>query len=141
MSTTRFGLAAAVGMALLLPLGVAGDERESGEKKAGRGDDKASVWMTKKLDFSQKILQGLTKGDFELVRKNADAMIVVGYLEKWDRAAIPTYRQQMKAFEEANKDLIRQADKEDVQAATRAYTKLVVSCVECHTVVRDAKKK
>lgn len=102
--------------------------------------DKASVWMTKKLEFSQKILAGLTKGDFEAVRKNADSMIVVGYLERWDRADIPEYKRQLKAFEEANKDLVRRAERKDVGGATKAYAKLVVSCVECHTVVRDAKR-
>jgi hypothetical protein len=141
MNNMRFGLASLVLMAALLPLCPAGYNKRGEGKKGVREPDKASVWMTKKLEFSQKILHGLTKGDFELVRKNADAMIVVGYLEKWDRAAIPEYKRQLKAFEDANKELIRQADKEDVQAATRAYAKLVVSCVECHTVVRDTKKK
>src|SRR5262249_52964074 len=113
----------------------------AGDDKKGTKPDKASVWMTKKLEFSQKILQGLTQADFETVRKNADGMVVVGYLEGWDRAGTPGYKKQMKAFESANKDLIRHAEKKDVKAATKAYTQLVVSCVECHTIVRDAKKK
>ena len=110
-------------------------------KKDSRARDKASVWMTKKLEFSERILRGLTMGDFDLARKNADAMVVVGYLEKWDRAEMPGYRKQLKSFEAANKELVRQAEKKDVTAATRAYTQLVVSCVECHTLLRDAKKK
>jgi hypothetical protein len=121
---------------LLLSICPAGESTR--DKKAA---DEASLWMTKKLEFSQKILQGLTKGDFELVRKNADAMIVVGYLEKWDREGMPAYKKQLKSFESANKELVRQAEKKNMNAATRAYTQLVVSCIECHNIVRDTKKK
>lgn len=141
MSDMRFGLASLVLMITLLPVCPADVVRKGDGKKPAREPDKASVWMTRKLEFSQKILQGLTKGDFELIRKNADAMTVVNYLENWDRAGSPEYRKQLKEFESANKDLVRQAGNKDVVAATRAYTRLVVSCVECHTVVRDAKKK
>ena len=38
------------------------------------------------------------------------------------------------------KELIRQAERKNVSGATLAYTQLVSSCVQCHTVVRDAKK-
>lgn len=121
----------------LLPICPASEDRKGGVKK----DDKASIWMTKKLEFSQKILHGLTKGDCEMVRQNADEMIVVGYLESWDRASLPAYRKQLKAFENANKELVRQAERKNMNLATRAYTRLVISCIECHNVVRDAKAK
>jgi hypothetical protein len=141
MKRARFGTASLLVAVTLLPICPAGAGDKAGGKKDGRKPDEASVWMIKKLEFSQKILQGLTKGDFELVRKNADAMVVVGYLEKWDRGEMPEYKKQLKTFEDANKELVRQAEKKDVGAATRAYTRLVVSCVECHSIIRDAKKK
>jgi len=102
--------------------------------------DKASVWMTKKLEYSQKILAGLTKEDFEMISKNADAMTVVTYLENWDRAGRADYRKQLRVFETANKDLVRHAGAKDLKAATRTYTQLIQSCVECHIVIRDARK-
>ena len=141
MKNARCWLPALVVAVTLLPTCPAGDDKKGGGKKGGKDSDKASVWMTKKLEFSQKILQGLTQGDFEMVRKNADAMVVVGYLESWDRAGMPEYKKQLKSFESANKELVRQAEKKNISAATRAYTQLVVSCIECHNVVRDAKKK
>ncbi|MFM7151814.1 MAG: hypothetical protein ACKO23_18455 [Gemmataceae bacterium] len=102
--------------------------------------DKASVWMTKKLEYSQKILAGLTKEDFEMISTNADAMTVVTYLENWDRAGRADYRKQLRVFETANKDLVRHAKAKNLAAATRSYTQLIQSCVECHTVIRDARK-
>jgi len=102
---------------------------------------KTNLWMTKKLEFSQKILAGLTKGDFDLIEQNAGEMYAVGYLEKWDMADLPDYRRHVKTFDMLNKDLMRHAKDKDVKAATQTYTKLIASCVECHQVVRSAKKK
>jgi hypothetical protein len=65
-------------------------------------------------------------------------MLVVGYLKKWDRADLPGYRQQLRHFEAANKNLARHAGDKDSRPATRAYTRLVVSRAECHGVIRDA---
>jgi hypothetical protein len=104
-------------------------------------DEKASLWMTKKVEFAQKILAGLTKGDFAAVEAAGRDMYVIGYLEKWDMAGLPAYRKQVKAFDAATKELISQAKAKDVDGATKAYTQVVVSCVECHKVVRDVKKK
>jgi hypothetical protein len=140
MNDTRCGLAALlVALAALALCSAAPEKKPAKSRKAG-GADEASIWMTRKLECSQNVLAGLTAGDFEKVKKNADAMLVVTYLEKWDRADLPQYKRQLRSFEDANKDLIRGAGDRDVKTATRAYTRLIVSCVECHSVVRDAKK-
>ena len=68
-------------------------------------DEKASLWMTKKVEFAQKILAGLTKGDFADAEAAARDMYAVGYLEKWDMAGLPAYRKQVKAFDAATKEL------------------------------------
>jgi len=113
------------------------------DKKPGKKPDKveASIWMQKKLEYSQKILAGLTKGDFSMIKKNADSMQVIGYLEAWDRADLPEYKRQLEYFYDANKELIRQAGKKNISGATLAYTQVTNSCVHCHIVIRDAKTK
>ncbi len=112
----------------------------SGQEKKSAEQDKASVWMKKKLEFSQNILAGLTESDFDKVRTNAEAMAVLGYLEKWARADRPDYKKQVAFFEFANQELIRQAKEKNLDGATLAYNQLTVSCVQCHKIVRDAKK-
>ena len=97
--------------------------------------------MENKLRHSQEILAGLTRKDFALVKKHAEAMAIVTYLEKSDRADVPGYRRQLALFEEANKELIRQAKNENLAGATIAYTQLTLSCVQCHDALRDGKKK
>ena len=107
-----------------------------------RGDDakaqaaQASIWMKQKLVASQNILAGLTKGDYEAVEKNAQSMLVVGYLEKWVRADIPGYRKMMTDFEYANKALALAARNKNLDGATIGYVQLTISCVQCHKLVR-----
>jgi hypothetical protein len=126
--------ALAVSLSTLCSPGVDGQEKKSGD------EDKVSGWMKKKLEFSQNILSGLTKGDFEMVAKNAQAMDILTYLEKWSRADRPGYRQQVGYFDLANKELIKQAQARNVEGSVLAYNQLAISCVQCHKIVRDAGK-
>ena len=106
-------------------------------------EEKPSDWMKQKLEMSQKILAGLTQGDFEAVETNAQKMNVVNHLEKLVAADQPHYKEymrQLNAFETANRELLRQSAAKNIEGSTLAYMQLTVSCVHCHRVVRDAKK-
>jgi hypothetical protein len=113
---------------------------------ATRGDDEKaqpkgpSLWMKQKLGASQSILAGLTKGDYDAIEKNAQAMLGVGYLEKWVRADIPGYQKLMKDFEYANESLVRAAREKNLDGATIGYVELTFSCVHCHKIVRSEGK-
>jgi hypothetical protein len=110
------------------------------EKQKADKEDKASVWMNGKLRLSQNIFAGLTRADFARIKSNAQAMNSLGYLEKWARADRRDYQRQLAHFELANRELIRQAEKKNLDGATLAYIQLTTSCVQCHQIVRDAKK-
>jgi len=111
----------------------------SGQEKVA-AQEKSSVWMKKKLEFSQNILAGLTESDFDKISRNAKNMNFLGHLEKWGRADNLDYKRQVSHFEFANAELIRQAKDKNLDGATLAYNLLTVSCVHCHQIVRDAKK-
>ncbi len=104
------------------------------------GQDKASVWMKQKREFTQNILAGLTQGDFDKISANASAMDFLGYLEQWARAGRPGYKQQATYFAFANRELVRHAKEKNIDGATLAFTQLTTSCVQCHKIVRDIKK-
>jgi hypothetical protein len=102
--------------------------------------DAGSVWMKQKLVASQNVLGGLTRGDFDAIEKNAKSMIFVGYLEKWVRADTPGYKTMLADFEYANRSLALAAKERNLDRATVAYLQLTLSCVNCHTMVRDGSK-
>jgi hypothetical protein len=137
MKDNLCGLASfVIGLALLAVCPACADDKKP-DRKGKR--EEASVWMKKKQEYAGKILTGLTKGDFEMIKTNAEAMQVVGYFEEWDRAERLDYRRQLRYFNDTNKELIRQAEKKNINGATLVYTQMVLSCVQCHNIIRDAK--
>lgn len=109
--------------------------------KAKPTPKEASLWMEKKLEYTQNIVAGLTEADYDKISSNAGDMDAVGNLETWFRADNPEYKRQASYFEFANRELVRQAEEKNLDGATLAYNQLMVSCVACHKIVRDAKAK
>jgi len=128
---TRCVLAAAA-LALLGFACVWGAEKED--------EETGSFWMQKKLEYSEKILAGLAREDFEQIGKNARSMKALTQMEKWVRGS-GEYRSQLQIFQNANEQLIRMADDEKLDGAALAYVQLTLSCVNCHKAVRVATGK
>ena len=125
----------AIGMLPMISGGALnGDDQADGKKKA-------SAWMKAKTEYTKNILVALTEGDFGKIETNATAMGASDFLEYWFRAKQPDYRKQMVFFAHANQELVRQAKAKNLAGVTLAFNQLTVSCVECHQIVRDAKRE
>lgn len=122
----------AVGVAVLLPAASASAENE--------GDAPGSFWMQKKLEYSENILAGLARENFDQIAKNARSMNALSQMEKWVRGTAE-YRTQLRIFQNANKQLIAMADNQQLDGAALAYVQLTLSCVNCHKAVRIATGK
>ena len=135
MNRLAFAKSLTIGLlTLVIAASVSGDDQTDSKKK------KASAWMKTKTQFTQHILVGLTEGDFEKIETNAKALGVTDFLEYWFRAKQPNYRQQMMFFDHANQEIIRHAKAKNLAGVTLAFNQLTASCVECHQIVRDAKR-
>lgn len=114
------------------------------ESEATQKEADSDRWMHVKLDAAQHIFADLTHGDLEAVKKQAQKMLVVNILENWLKSNEFTkksaYQGQLNAFEFANKELIRQAEDDNLDGALDAWVKLSRSCVECHKLIRDPSK-
>ena len=128
-------VAAAICLLLISGSPPLGQEPKEDAKK------KASIWMKAKLEFSRNILAGLTEEDFDKVEKNAQALNVAGFLEAIFRSKRADYQQQVHQFLIADQELIRQAKAKNIYGATLAYNQMTTSCVQCHRLIRDAKKE
>ena len=103
--------------------------------------DQPSVWMRKKLDYSQNILAGIATADFDKIAKNAESMRTLGKVEAFVRSRTPGYRTQLQIFDESNAEILRQANRDNVDGAALAFTQLTISCVNCHKQLREATRK
>ena len=104
-------------------------------------ETKASFWMEKKLEYSQRIVRGLATEDFDEIGKAAKSMGALSQLERWVRGGVPDYRSQLTNFQSANQELIRCAGDKNLDGATLAYMQLTLSCVNCHKVVRQLSRQ
>jgi len=57
------------------------------------------------------------------------------------RAKSPAYREQLKAFQEANDEILRRAEADDFEGAATAFSNMTTSCIRCHKVLRDQSAK
>jgi hypothetical protein len=103
-------------------------------------DKKEDSVMRRKLEYSQRILEGIVTEDFKLIRKNAEAMQELGRSKAFDGAKTTEYRAQFLIFDFANSELARLANEKKLDGAALAYTQLTLSCVKCHERVRARMK-
>ncbi len=97
-----------------------------------------SVWMRKKMDYSQAILQGLAMGDFEAIRINGERMSVLNKVEGFVRRRNPHYKMHVREFERISNEIVEQAKQQNLAGVTLAFNQLTVNCVNCHSAMRQA---
>ncbi len=123
-------LALAVAMVAMLACGLSLAGEEKKEKQ------EPSFWMKQKLAYSQNILKGLVSEDYEAIHKNAVAMKDLNRIERFVRRKPEGYRTQLQVFQFSVDELIRQAEVDDLEGATLAFTQMTISCVRCHKHLR-----
>jgi len=126
------GLACLGSARLLFPSGDAQAERD-------RLRSKVNVFMRAKLFESQQVLEGVTTENFDLIRQGAEKMIVMSKAAEWRAQGGDVYAVDTKQFVAAAKDLIREANRRNVDGATVSYLQLTMSCVVCHKHIREEK--
>jgi hypothetical protein len=98
----------------------------------------SSVWMTRKLSRSTSILEGLALGDFDKIAVSAEELKLFAKMEAFARSKTPGYRTQLRIFEEANDEIIRQARRDNIEGVALAFNQLTNSCVNCHKQLRKS---
>ena len=143
----RFALSLLATAALAGSIATAQDKQPSEKKPQGprklveKIDDKnPSIWMKKKLEYSQNILAGITTEDFDKIADNARAMKGLGKFEAFVRSRNAAYTRQLQMFEDVNDEILRQADNDNAEGVALAFTQLTVNCVNCHKVLRQHAK-
>jgi hypothetical protein len=115
-----------------------GKPPEDGESTENDGP---SVWMRLKLQGSQDLLAALVRADFDGIRQSATRLNSFGRFERFVRGKNEEYNTQLRFFRNANQQIIRQADRKNVEGAALGFMQLTASCVNCHKVIRDSAGK
>jgi hypothetical protein len=103
--------------------------------------DRLSAFMKAKLDHSQKTLEGLARGDFDLVATHSQAISLLCEDELWAVLKTPEYSDRSKEFQRSVNAITDAAKKKNLEAATLAYVDATLKCVSCHKYVRQARTR
>lgn len=120
----------ALGLVAVLAAGMLG---LSGQSKRQRA---VKEFMRDKLELSQKVLEGLSMEDYDLIAAKALKLTAMTQEADWRAFENPDYEQQSAMFRRQVEALARAAKNKNLDGATLAYVRMTMSCVECHKFVR-----
>lgn len=98
---------------------------------------KSGILMSKKLEYSQNLLQALMNDDYEKAAENVRHMQSFTRLEDMFRSERPNYRQQFIAFRDSVADLSQAVRDKNDEHMSAAYLRMIQSCVGCHKELRQ----
>ena len=100
-------------------------------------------FMREKLNFSKDVLEGLALEQYATIEKGGKALKKLSEAAEWEVATIPSatdYVMLTTDFQRHADELVKQAKAKNIDAATLAYVKLTMSCVQCHKFIRGTGK-
>lgn len=101
--------------------------------------DGVIVFMRAKLEHSQKVLEGLTTDNFDMIAKGAGQMEMLSQEAAWQVLQTPEYRLQSAEFRRATRALKDAAVKKNLDAAALSFVDVTMKCVRCHQYVRHVR--
>jgi len=98
-----------------------------------RKDDR----MKRKLASSQKVLEGIAVGDFKLIDKHAEELLLIAKEAGWKVLKTPSYELYSNDFRRHAETLMKNAKDKNLDGAALTYVELTLTCVKCHKHVRE----
>jgi len=93
-------------------------------------------FMREKLQHSQKLLGALATEDYFTLEQTSQRLSAMTQQVDWQAFQNPDYTQFSAAFRSHANALTKAAKEKNVDAATLAYVRMTMSCVDCHKFVR-----
>ena len=119
--------------ALVLPL----VPLRSAEPAVQKEPTKTAELMRRKLDNSQKVLEGIAVNDFDKIAKHGEELIFISKQAEWRVLQTPQYELHSNEFRRVAESLIKNAKDKNVDAAALNYVDMTLTCVKCHKHVRE----
>ncbi len=117
----------------LLLTAVLGTSATLAQSKRSRGNKE---FMRHKLELSQRVLEGLATEDYALIITKGGRLGAMSKESDWRIFENPEYDQQSAIFQRHVSSLVKAAQDKNLDAATLAYVRVTMSCVDCHKLVR-----
>ena len=96
--------------------------------------------MQEKLNEAQRLLAALSVEDFDQMKESANTLVRISLQAMWAKPDSPTYGNLGVRFRENANSIADMAEAENLDGATLHYLSLVMTCVECHKLVRGVEE-
>jgi len=96
--------------------------------------------MRQKLGHAQELLSALSIGDFENMKAHARELQRISLEARWSQPQSPAYAEYGDDFRSALERVVASADKQNIDGAALNYVQVVLTCVQCHKVVREGQQ-
>lgn len=101
------------------------------------GRDQLAGLMRAKLSSSQRVVEGLMGGDFDLIRKGGEDMIKICDATEWRMREDQVYAHYRAELRRGAIKLIKQTEEKNLDAAAYAYMHSMTTCINCHEYCRN----
>lgn len=126
MTTIRVGL-----LGVLMSCGLLAAPSTEPKRSPGQRE-----FMRKKLEYSQRILEGLALESYGTIAEQAEKLMAMSQAAAWQLSDQPEYLEFSGTFRREVGALARAARERNLDGATMAFLRATTSCVECHKYVR-----
>jgi hypothetical protein len=108
---------------------------------AGRASEPESlqVLMHRKLNNTQKVLEGIAMKDFDKINAGAEELIAISKEAEWKVLKTPRYELLSDDFRRNAEALMQNAKDKNIDAAALSYVDMTLACVKCHKHVREVR--
>lgn len=96
--------------------------------------------MQEKLTEAQRLLAALAVEDFDQMKESANSLVRISLQAMWAKPDSPTYGNLGVRFRENANSIADMAEAENLDGATLHYLSLVMTCIECHKLVRGVEE-
>jgi len=114
-----------------------GDARETSRPGMQVAQDVPESLMRQKLDHAQDLLAALSIGDFDRMISNSRELQRISLEARWSQPHSPAYADLGEEFRAALERLVSAAEKQNIDSASLNYVQMVLTCIQCHKVVRE----
>lgn len=124
------------------PLEATAQPTQTRQQTGDRDENKVdrAAFMRGKLNMVQKIIEGLSTDDFDLVQSGSLDLIRLSESATWKSLNDPFYRHYSANFEQAVRGLLTAAKSGSPEKTTFAYVHVTMSCMACHQHVRRTRR-
>lgn len=95
------------------------------------------IAMRAKLGSSQKIVEGLTSGNFDMIRKGAVDLSGICESRIWRHRDDQVYSHYRGELQRSAIKIAEMADQQNLDGAAFTYMRALTTCISCHQYSRD----